>query len=270
MPTSASESRASYDQLLALAQYRRSIRRFKPDPLPPGTAEKILEVARLSMSGANSQSWEFIVVQDKEQRRKIAEAYTRHMILTAAMESTRDPRYRHPAYTWPADMPFEEYVKSLQSTAPAWKDAPLLIVPLYDPRKQWGTVLLGHGEISWTEPQGSVGACTHGHMNMLIHLAAASLGLGSARIDLGGEEGPFREVLGYPEPLHAGPIIPIGYRAYEPGPCGPNRWPLEKLVHYDRYNMSLYLKNEDFPKYILDIRELSRMGYGVGQARRDS
>jgi nitroreductase len=263
MPTDPTANRATYEQLLALAQYRRSIRRFKPDPLPPGTAEKILEVARLSMSGANSQSWEFIVVQDKEQRRRVVEAYAHHTTLAAAMESTREQKYRHPAFNWPADMPFEEYKKSIQSMSLAWRDAPLLIIPLYDPRKQWGTVLAGHGEISWTQPQGSIGACTHGHMNMLIHLAAASLGLGSARIDLGGEEGRFREALGYPEPLHAGPIIPIGYRAYEPGPCGPSRWPLEKLVHYDRYDMSLYLKDEDFPKYILAIRELARAGYRV-------
>jgi nitroreductase len=249
--------KTSYEQFLELCQYRRSIRKFKPDPLPEGTAEKILECARLSMSGANSQSWEFIVVKNKETIRKIAGAYEKECLrLTASMEKMRVPKYRHPAFNFPD----EEYEQKARAISAGWKDAPLLIIPLYDPRKQWGTVLAGQGEISWAQPQGVIGACTHGHMNMIIHLAAASLGLGSARIDIG-YQSPFREILGYPEPLTAGPIIPIGYRAYEPGPCTPYRWPLEKLVHYDKYNMELFLKNEDILEYILGIRKLGRPGY---------
>lgn len=248
--------KADYEQFLELCQYRRSIRKLKPDPLPKGTAEKILECARLSMSGANSQSWEFIVVEDSETRRRIVEAYANRRSLTANMEKMRAPQYRHPAFNFPD----EEYTEKVKASSLGWKDAPLLIIPLYDPRKQWGTVLAGHGEISWAQPQGVIGACSHGHMNMLIHLAAASLGLGSQRVDINCQS-PYREILGYPEPLTAGPIIPIGYRAYEPGTCTSNRWPLKKLVHYDKYNMELYLKDEDFLKYILDIRKMSKSGY---------
>jgi nitroreductase len=249
--------KASYEQFLELCRYRRSIRRFKPDPLPEGTAEKILECARLSMSGANSQSWEFIVVKNKETIKKVVEAYEKKCLpLTASMEKMRAAKYRHPTFNFPD----EEYDQKAKAISAGWKDAPLLIIPLYDPRKQWGTVLVGHGELSWAQPQGAIGASTHGHMNMIIHLAAASLGLGSARIDIGCQS-PFREILGYPEPLTAGPIIPIGYRAYEPGQCTPYRWPLEKLVHYDKYNMELFLKNEDILQYILGIRKLGRPGY---------
>jgi nitroreductase len=255
--------RATYEQFLELCQYRRSIRRFKPDPLPEGTAEKILECARLSMSGANSQSWEFVVVQDRERRKKIWEAYAEGRRLTAAMEMMRLREYRHPAF----NIPDEELKARQKETVDNLSLAPLLIIPLYDPRKQWGTVIAGHGELSWTQPQGIIGACTHGHMNMLIHLAAASLGLGSARCDIGGEELPYRKILGYPEPLHAGPIIPVGYRAYEPGPCTPFRWPLEKLVHYEKYDMELYLKDEDFLDYILEIRKLGKRGYEVARER---
>ena len=250
--------KATYEQFLELCQYRRSIRKLKPDPLPEGTAEKILECARLSMSGANSQSWEFIVVKDPETRRKVVEAYERRRRLTASMEKMRIAKYRHPAFNFPD----EEYDQKVRAASSGWKGAPLLIIPLYDPRKQWGTVLAGHGEISWSQPQGVIGACTHGHMNMLIHLAAASLGLGSQRVDIGCQS-PFREILGYPEPLCAGPIIPVGYRAYEPGPCTPYRWLLEKLVHHDKYNMKLYLKDEDFLEYILSIRQMSKSGYTI-------
>jgi nitroreductase len=216
------------------------------------------------MSGANSQSWEFIVVQDRETRNKLWAAYADGTRLATAMERMRAREYRHPVFS----IPDEELEARQKEMVDNFLPAPLLIIPLYDPRKQWGTVIVGHGEISWTQPQGIIGACTHGHMNMLIHLAAASLGLGSARCDLVGEESRYREILGYPEPLHAGPLIPVGYRAYEPGPCTPFRWPLEKLVHYEKYNMKLYLKNEDFLDYILGVRKLGRPGYEVARERR--
>jgi nitroreductase len=72
-----------------------------------------------------------------------------------------------------------------------------------------------------------------GHLSMAIHLAAASLGLGSQRLDVG-PQASFREILGYPEPLELDSIIPIGCRNYEPGP--PRRFPLEELTHLDKYN----------------------------------
>jgi nitroreductase len=125
--------RATYEQFLELCQYRRSIRRFKPDPLPQGTAEKILECARLSMSGANSQSWEFIVVQDKETRKKLWGAYAAGTRLATAMEKMRVREYRHPVFS----IPDEELEARQKEMVNNLLPAPLLIIPLYDPRKQW-------------------------------------------------------------------------------------------------------------------------------------
>ncbi len=42
---------------------RRSIRRFKPDPVPRDVLEKILELAQWAPSAMNGQDWRFIVVQ---------------------------------------------------------------------------------------------------------------------------------------------------------------------------------------------------------------
>ena len=41
----------TYDMLLKLVKTRHSVRKFKPDPIPDDTIEKILEVARWAMSG---------------------------------------------------------------------------------------------------------------------------------------------------------------------------------------------------------------------------
>ena len=55
-----------YDSLLDLVKVRRSIRRFKPDPIPDGHIDKIIEVARWAPSGFNQQPWEFVVIKDKK------------------------------------------------------------------------------------------------------------------------------------------------------------------------------------------------------------
>ncbi len=43
---------------------RRSIRRFKPDPLPEDALREILTAAILAPSGKNAQPWRFVVVRE--------------------------------------------------------------------------------------------------------------------------------------------------------------------------------------------------------------
>jgi nitroreductase len=50
---------------------RRSIRRYKPDPVPDEVLNQVLEAARLAPSGGNRQPWHFIVVKDSETKRKL-------------------------------------------------------------------------------------------------------------------------------------------------------------------------------------------------------
>ena len=61
----------TYDMLLKLVKTRMSVRKFRPDPIPDDTINKILEVARWAMSGANSQPWEFVVVTDPAIKKKL-------------------------------------------------------------------------------------------------------------------------------------------------------------------------------------------------------
>jgi nitroreductase len=48
---------------------RRSIRHYKPDPLPRETLEQLLRAAMAAPSACNSQPWEFIVVDEPESLR---------------------------------------------------------------------------------------------------------------------------------------------------------------------------------------------------------
>ena len=51
--------------MLDMIKTRRSVRRFRPEPIPDDLIEKILEAGRWAPSGLNNQAWRFAVVTDK-------------------------------------------------------------------------------------------------------------------------------------------------------------------------------------------------------------
>ena len=53
---------------------RRSIRKFKPDPIPEEKIRLLLESARLAPSGTNTQPWRFVVIKDNDTKKKLQEA----------------------------------------------------------------------------------------------------------------------------------------------------------------------------------------------------
>ena len=63
---------------------RRSIRKFKPDPVPDECITAMLESARLAPSGCNAQPWRFKVVRDPEIRLLLAQAAHHQMFIAEA------------------------------------------------------------------------------------------------------------------------------------------------------------------------------------------
>lgn len=55
---------------------RRSVRRMKTAPLPPGALEAIIEAGRLAPSWANTQCWRLVVVDDPAVKEKLADLLT--------------------------------------------------------------------------------------------------------------------------------------------------------------------------------------------------
>lgn len=53
---------------------RRSIRKYKSDPIPKEYLVKILEAGRLAPSAGNRQPWHFIIVRDKSLKEEIVKA----------------------------------------------------------------------------------------------------------------------------------------------------------------------------------------------------
>jgi 5,6-dimethylbenzimidazole synthase len=62
-------------QLRELFRWRRDVRRFRSDPLPDGTMERLVEIACLSPSVGLSQPWRFVLVEDHARRRLVIEDF---------------------------------------------------------------------------------------------------------------------------------------------------------------------------------------------------
>ncbi len=237
-------------EFLQLVRKRRSIRRFKPDPIPDEDVEKILEAGRWAMSGANGQPWEFIVVKDQDTKDKMAEQYVEHRKREYNIERTRVEELRQPMFTVPPTGP------------PSFQHAPVIIVVVGDRRTYQATVLSPHfllpgeGGVDATYLKGVANA------TMLLHLTAAVLGLGSQWFSVGGLwNDTLKGLLGVPAELTIHTIVPIGYPAYKSPP--PYRRELKEIVHYEKYDHSKYRTDDDMYNFIVDLRRRTRAAYDV-------
>jgi nitroreductase len=241
-----------YDMLLKLVKTRMSVRKFRSDPIPDETVDKILEVARWAMSGANSQPWEFIVVTDPETKKQLRDAYSEHNTdFIFWMEQQREYKLRHPSYQVKDD-PHESL--RFNKAKANWHLAPAVIVVLGDGRRQWGTVMGAHtfGRYQSHLTDGLANA------SFLIHLAIASLGLTSEWVSIHIQE-PYKRILGIPDLLMVYLIIPIGHADVQPRE-GVRR-PLADMLHRERYEKGKYMSNEDVVRYLYSLREATVPGH---------
>jgi 5,6-dimethylbenzimidazole synthase len=62
-------------RLRDLLLWRRDVRRFRVDPLPAGTLERLFEIASLAPSVGLCQPWRFIVVDDPRRREVVRDVF---------------------------------------------------------------------------------------------------------------------------------------------------------------------------------------------------
>jgi 5,6-dimethylbenzimidazole synthase len=62
-------------KLRELLVWRRDVRRFRPDPLPAGTLERLIGLACLAPSVGLSQPWRFVIVENAARRRAVLENF---------------------------------------------------------------------------------------------------------------------------------------------------------------------------------------------------
>lgn len=229
------------DEFLSLARTRRSIRRWKPDPVPDEYVQKILEAARWSMSGANAQPWEFIVIKDRETKKKMAEAFEKYLEMSFIMEQARSEEHRHHGFRG----------KAAKKALP-WVDAPVVICVVGDQRTVMASALFFR---YYDHPTFEHNMANATHM---ICLAAASLGLGAEWVSVHqpyGEE--IKRILGIPPAIRVFTLVPIGYPAEAPRPY---RRELNDLIHHEKYEMSKFRPQADILEYIKLVRERRMTG----------
>jgi 5,6-dimethylbenzimidazole synthase len=79
--------RGRYDALLEVVKSRMTVRAFDPSLVVPREHyEMILEAARHSPSGANTQPWHFIVVTDQELKNRIMEYFREEQVARAKLK----------------------------------------------------------------------------------------------------------------------------------------------------------------------------------------
>src|SRR6202007_3103488 len=62
-------------RLRDLLVWRRDVRRFRTEPLPPGTLDRLIAVACLAPSVGLSQPWRFVTVDDPTRRRAVLDDF---------------------------------------------------------------------------------------------------------------------------------------------------------------------------------------------------
>ncbi|MCP8318807.1 MAG: nitroreductase family protein [Candidatus Methylarchaceae archaeon HK01B] len=79
---------------------RRSVRKFKDEPVPYDSLLKILEAARLAPSAGNRQPWMFIVIKDREKKKELARASNNQLfmedagiIITVLSDPDKSPKW---------------------------------------------------------------------------------------------------------------------------------------------------------------------------------
>ena len=227
-----------YENLLKLVKARRTIRKFKDDPVPDEYVEKIIEAARWAPSGANSQPWEFIVVRDKGIKDRMVDIMNEHSEYSRKVELTREEDVRFLSISRP--------VKE-----PGYKNAPVFIILCGDPRTKEAYPLLTtltRGDSHFASSLASA--------FLYMALAATTLGLGSQWVSATGH--PFvecllKELLGIPQKLGIYDMMVVGYPAYQPR----ERLVRERveMVHEGRYDKAKYRSDEEIRNFIVSLRK---------------
>ena len=62
-------------RLADLFKWRRDVRRFRPEPVPPALLDELLEIAALAPSVGLSQPWKFVTVDDPARRAAVRASF---------------------------------------------------------------------------------------------------------------------------------------------------------------------------------------------------
>jgi len=162
---------------------RRTVRKFKPEPIPKGVLDTIFEAAMWAPSHANAQPWEFVVVGQQARARLLS------LLQTKADELLADP-----------DLP-EPKRRSLTILREDFGGAPFMVAVVSRPPTE---------DLEKFENPLSTATAVQN-----LCLAAWDAGIGSVWLSVGAAP-PARSILGIEEGASVVALLAMGYPAEVP------------------------------------------------------
>jgi nitroreductase len=244
-----SEEIATYQALLGLLRYRRSIRGFRKEPVPRKLIEEMLDAARWAPSAGNAQPWEFVVVEDAGTIGRLADLYEYQMVEKKWLEGTREKWMRmYQGDTFPGledEDAMADLMTDVRGKAP-FRKAPCMIFPLADERWHHALPLRTRLDKGKQHLISSMANAV-----FALHLAAASLKLATQWVsDFGSPwlSGMTGDLLGIPRNYLVYETLAVGYPSYYPKPRYVK--PADELVHYEKYDSGKGRSEEDIRAYV--------------------
>ncbi len=216
----AEQTRDLFDAIRTL----RSVRRFRPDPVPDAVLRDIIEAATHAPSARNAQPWYFVAVRDPEVKRTIAalyrSAWRQAQAYTAATDADADIKGR---------AGYRRMMQAVDDLASHLDRTPVLILACLD-TAQLGPMADGSGRL--LAAQSAYASIFPAVQNLM--LAARGLGLGSTLTTVyASAEAEIRAAVGIPARVHVAAMIPLGYPA-EPFRVT-RRKPVDTVAFLDRW-----------------------------------
>jgi len=189
---------------------RRSVRSFRPDPVPEAVLQRIIETATYAPSAHNKQPWRFIVLTGADARSHLTEAITGKFRIDMLADGTSDA----------------EIQARVERTVRRVKEAPVVIVLCRDV-----TQVNSQPDAIRQEAEATMGIQSVALAGLQLLLAAQVEGLGGTWICW-----PLftlqatRAALELPADWEPQAMIFLGYSAEQP--VTPERKPIQEIVRY--------------------------------------
>ncbi len=199
---------------------QRAVRRVLPDPVDDAIVLRLIELAMKAPTGSNSQSWEFIVVKDREVKERLQKRYRQAWAVYGSVG-------RRIAA---GDAKMQRMLDAVEWQIDNFADIPVLIVACLRTTPRSGHLpYVPMPHVATTSFYGSIYPSVQ---NLLLAARAVNLGASLITLPLWSVTSA-RSILGLPVTVTPACIVPIGWARGKYGPT--TRRPVGDVVHVDQY-----------------------------------
>lgn len=196
---------ATADSIFDVMKNRRSVRKYKPDPVPQQDVNKIIDAARMAATSGNQQPWKFLIVQERNRIDSLKEFCIKKSI------------ERYTAERKPSKTDLESRIDRITEYYDNYLSAPIYVVILTDNNSEYPDY--NH----WDGPLAAAN----------LMLAARALGYGTVFCTDSINEAITKEFFNIPDQYTRVCITPIGI-PYD-WPETPEKKALENLIVHETF-----------------------------------